>query len=65
MIEGLQNITLSVGGSYIAIEAGTIEINTSGQLKIDGTQVQVNGKAQTSIQGGAMTEVKGGIVKIN
>jgi len=65
VIEGLQNITLSVGGSYIAIEAGTIEINTSGQLKIDGTQVQVNGKAQTSIQGGAMTEVKGGIVKIN
>ena len=65
VIEGLQNITLSVGGSYIAIEAGTIEINTSGQLKIDGTQVQVNGKAQTSISGGAMTEVKGGIVKIN
>jgi type VI secretion system secreted protein VgrG len=65
VIEGLQNITLSVGGSYIAIEAGAIEINTSGQLKIDGTQVQVNGKAQTSIQGGAMTEVKGGIVKIN
>ena len=65
VIEGLQNITLSVGGSYIAIEAGTIEINTSGQLKIDGTQVQINGKAQTSIQGGALTEVKGGIVKIN
>jgi type VI secretion system secreted protein VgrG len=65
VIEGLQNITLSVGGSYIAIESGTIEINTAGQLKIDGTQVQVNGKAQTSIQGGAMTEVKGGIVKIN
>jgi len=65
VIEGLQNITLSVGGSYIAIEAGTIEINTSGQLKIDGAQVQVNGKAQTSIQGGAMTEIKGGIVKIN
>lgn len=65
VIEGLQNITLSVGGSYIAIEAGTIEINTSGQLKIDGTQVQINGKAQTSIQGGAMTEVKGAIVKIN
>jgi len=65
VIEGLQNITLSVGSSYIAIEAGTIEINTSGQLKIDGTQVQVNGKAQTSIQGGTMTEVKGGIVKIN
>jgi len=57
VIEGLQNITLTVGSSYIAIEAGTIEINTAGQLKIDGTQVQVSGKA--------MTEVKGAIVKIN
>jgi type VI secretion system secreted protein VgrG len=65
VIEGMQNITLSVGGSYIAIESGTIEINTAGQLKIDGAQVQVTGQAQTSIQGGAMTEVKGGIVKIN
>lgn len=65
VIEGMQNITLSVGGSYIAIESGTIEINTAGQLKIDGAQVQVTGQAQTSINGGAMTEVKGGIVKIN
>jgi type VI secretion system secreted protein VgrG len=65
VIEGMQNITLSVGGSYIAIESGTIEINTAGQLKIDGAQVQVTGQAQTSIQGGVMTEVKGGIVKIN
>ena len=65
IIEGMQNITLCVGGSYIAIESGTIEINTAGQLKIDGAQVQVTGQAQTSIQGGAMTDVKGGIVKIN
>jgi uncharacterized protein (DUF2345 family) len=57
VIEGLQNITLTVGGSYIAIEAGTIEINTAGQLKIDGTQVGISGTA--------MTEVKGAIVKIN
>jgi uncharacterized protein (DUF2345 family) len=65
VIEAMQNITLSVGGSYIAIESDTIEINTAGQLRIDGAQVQVTGQAQTSIQGGAMTEVKGGIVKIN
>ena len=57
IIEGMQNITLSVGSSYIAIEPGTIEIKTSGQVKIDGTQV--------SVSGSAMTEVKGGIVKIN
>jgi type VI secretion system secreted protein VgrG len=65
VIEGLQNITLSVGGSYIAIEPAGIEIKTSGQLKIQGTQVEVKGDAQTSVQGGAMTEIKGGVVKIN
>jgi len=65
VIEGLQNITLSVGGSYIAIEAGSIEISTSGRLKVDGMQVQIDGKTQTSVQGGVMTEVKGGVVKIN
>ena len=65
VIEGLQNITLSVGGSYIAIEPAGIEIKTSGQLKIEGATVDVKGSAKTSIEGGAMTEVKGGIVKIN
>jgi type VI secretion system secreted protein VgrG len=65
VIEGLQNITLSVGGSYIAIETAAIEIKTSGQLKIEGATVDVKGSAKTSIEGGAMTEVKGGIVKIN
>ena len=65
VIEGLQNITLCVGGSYIAIEPAAIEIKTSGQLKIEGTTVDVKGSAKTSIEGGAMTEVKGGIVKIN
>jgi type VI secretion system secreted protein VgrG len=50
VIEAMQNITLSVGSSYIAIEKGSIEIKTSGQVKIDGS---------------AMTEIKGGAVKIN
>ena len=65
VIEAMQNITLSVGGSYIAIEPAGIEIKTSGQLKIEGATVDVKGSAKTSIEGGAMTEVKGGIVKIN
>jgi len=34
-----------------------IEIKTSGQIKIEGTQ--------TGISGSAMTEIKGGVVKIN
>ncbi|MGB2806548.1 MAG: type VI secretion system tip protein TssI/VgrG [Sedimentisphaerales bacterium] len=65
VIEGMQNITLRVGTSHIAIESGSIEIKTSGQLKIEGTTTDVKGSAKTSIEGGAMTEVKGAIVKIN
>ncbi len=65
VIEGLQNITLSVGGSYIAIETAGIEIKTSGELKIEGATVDVKGSAKASIDGGGMTEIKGGIVKIN
>ncbi|MFZ2148950.1 MAG: type VI secretion system tip protein TssI/VgrG [Sedimentisphaerales bacterium] len=49
VIEGLQNITLSVGGSYIAIEPAGIEIS--------GPKI--------SVKGSAMTEITGGIVKIN
>ncbi|MHC4642355.1 MAG: type VI secretion system Vgr family protein, partial [Planctomycetota bacterium] len=65
VIEGTQNITLSVGGSHIAIESGSIEIKTSGQLKIEGTTTDVKSSAKTSIDGGPMTEVKGIMVKIN
>jgi len=57
VIEGMTNITLSVGGSYIAIESGSIEIKTAGEIKIDGSKV--------SISGSGMTEIKGGMVKIN
>jgi len=57
VIEAMQNITLCVGGSHIAIEAGTIEIQSGGQVKVQGKQVSVNGDM--------MTEVKGGMVKIN
>jgi len=49
VIEGLQNITLSVGGSYIAIEPAGIEIS--------GPKI--------SVKGSAMTEITGGVVKIN
>jgi type VI secretion system secreted protein VgrG len=65
VIEGMQNITLSVGGSHIAIEPAGIEIKTSGQLKIEGTTTDVKGSTKTSVSGGVMTEVKGAIVKIN
>jgi type VI secretion system secreted protein VgrG len=57
VIEAMQNITLSVGSSYIAIESGAIEIQTGGQIKVQGSQAGVTGSA--------LTEIKGGIVKIN
>ena len=57
VIEAMQNITLCVGGSHIAIETGTIEIQSGGQVKVNGKKVSVNGDT--------MTEVKGGMVKIN
>jgi len=65
VIEGMQNITLRVGSSYIAIEKAGIEIKTSGQLKIEGATTNVKGSTKTSIDGGPMTEVKGLMVKIN
>jgi type VI secretion system secreted protein VgrG len=43
IIEGMQNITLSVGTSYIAIESDSIEIQTAaGQIKIAGGTVKIN-----------------------
>ena len=49
VIEGLDNITLSVGESYIAIESSQIEIKAP-TIKVEGS---------------SMTEIKGGTVKIN
>ena len=49
VIEGLSNITLCVGESYIAIESSEIEINAP-TIKVEGS---------------SETEIKGGTVKIN
>ncbi len=81
VIEGTTNITLKVGQSYIAIEAGGIKIGSTGQIVLEATNsVSVKGTAgvkiespaqvevqgtQTSVKGSAMTEIQGAIVKIN
>ena len=81
VIEGSTNITLKVGKSYIAIEAGGIEIGTTGNVKTDAKQnvdikggigVKIEGGVsvdvkgvKTKIEGSAMAELKGGMVKIN
>ena len=81
VIEGMSNVTIKVGGSYIAIEAGGIKIGTTGEIALESTGalsakgtagVTVESPAQTEIKGtqttvngSAMTVIKGGIVQIN
>ncbi|MHC4248398.1 MAG: type VI secretion system Vgr family protein [Planctomycetota bacterium] len=63
VIEASDNITLSVGGSHIAIEKAGIEIHSGGTLKIDGAKVEMKGSGQVKVEGGS-TEVKGsGLLK--
>jgi type VI secretion system secreted protein VgrG len=81
VIEGTTNVTIKVGQSFVAIEAGGIKIGTSGKIVLDAkANVEIKGVAgvkvespaqvqvqgtQTSVKGTAMLEVQGGLVKIN
>ena len=81
VIEAATNITLKVGSSSIAIEAGGIGIKTSGQIKIESDgpanvkssaalTLEGSGKADlkspmTTVNGDGMLTLKGGLVKIN
>ncbi len=73
VIEASTNVTIKVGQSYIAIEAGGIKIGTMGTLEFESmgplslkSKAQVEIEApQTSVQGQAMLTLKGGIVMIN
>jgi len=81
VIEGMTNVTIKVGQSFVAIEAGGIKIGTTGKIVLDAkANVEVKGLAgvkvespaqvqlqgtQTSVKGSAMVEVQGAIVKIN
>ena len=65
VIEGVGNVTVKVGGSYIAIEAGGIKIGTPGQVIVDaGATAQVKGAAKATLETPGVAEVKGGIVKV-
>ena len=73
VIEGMTNVTVKVGGSYIAIEASGITIGTDGTLELKSTgplsakssaQAEV-GAPQTSVKGDAMVTIQGGVVQIN
>ena len=73
VIEGMTNVTVKVGGSYIAIEAGGITIGTTGTLELKSTgplsaksdaQAEVSAP-QTSVKGDATVTIQGGVVQIN
>lgn len=80
VIEGMTNVTIKVGQSYIAIESSGIKIGST-QIEIEGqssvsvkgnsgvtvesaAQVEVKGTA-TSVKGDATLTLKGGMVNIN
>lgn len=64
VIEATANLTLKVGSSFIAIEAGGISISTP-KLEAEGTAtVDVKGPLITVSADGMLT-LKGGLVKIN
>jgi type VI secretion system secreted protein VgrG len=81
VIEGTSNVTIKVGQSFIAIEAGGIKIGTTGKIALDAvSSVEIKGTGgvkvetpaqlqmqgtETSVNGSAMVKVQGGLVKIN
>jgi type VI secretion system secreted protein VgrG len=60
VIEAMTNVTIKVGQSYIAIEAGGIKIGTMGSLQLESTgPLKGKGTAGVKIESPAMTEVEG------
>ncbi len=60
VIEGMSNVTIKVGQSYIAIENGGIKLGTLGQIEIESTgQTTVKGTAGVAIESPLQTTVKG------
>jgi type VI secretion system secreted protein VgrG len=81
VIEGMTNVTIKVGQSYLAMEAsgikigsmGTIELEALGRVEVTGTSgVKIESPAtaeiestSTTVKGNAMLTLQGGLVKIN
>ena len=81
VIEGMSNVTIKVGQSFIAIESPGIRIGTNGQIVLEAkSTISAKGtagvtiespaqaeikSAKTTVKGDAMTIIQGGLVKIN
>jgi hypothetical protein len=56
----MTNVTIKVGQSYIAIEAGGIKIGTMGTLELESTgPLKAKGTAGVKIETPAMAELEG------
>lgn len=54
-IEAMTNVTIKVGGTSIALEAGGIGLKTSGMIKVEGAVVNVTGSGTVAVKGGMVT----------
>jgi type VI secretion system secreted protein VgrG len=60
VIEAMTNVTIKVGQSYVAIEAGGIKIGTTGQIMLEATNtVDVKGTAGVTVETPAQATLKG------
>jgi type VI secretion system secreted protein VgrG len=60
VIEAMTNVTIKVGQSYVAIEAGGIKIGTTGQIMLEATNtVDVKGTAGVTVESPAQATLKG------
>jgi type VI secretion system secreted protein VgrG len=60
VIEGLSNVTVKVGQSYIAIEAGGIKIGTTGNIELESTgDTKIKATGNFKAEATANAEIKG------
>jgi type VI secretion system secreted protein VgrG len=61
VLEAASNVTLKVGGSYVAINGSGVKVKGS-QVVIDGGNVTVKAQANIKVEAGAIIEVKAGAI---
>jgi type VI secretion system secreted protein VgrG len=61
VLEAGSNVTLKVGGSYVAINGSGVKVKGS-QVVVEGGNVTVKGQANVKVEAGANVEVKAGAI---